>query len=192
MSAIRNTYKSLSERLLLNQERTNEKSLAERLSLNQESTTAKPLVERLKPAPYTNDPILKCLEMGPHTFQVGVYTFTTCPPDLYFCKTKKLLHIKEYKELLEPTLDHISLFFTKMSENKSWAENPQYDSLWKWFNRLQGVIIELDKIGHKLTAKEWRVLKGACKHLKNVDFSKPATRVPEICTALLELNITIP
>ena len=78
---------------------------------------------------YTNDPILKHLEMGPHTFQVEVHTFTTCPPDLHFRKTKKLLCIKEYKELLEPTLDCISPFFTKMSEDKSWAKNPQYDSL---------------------------------------------------------------
>jgi len=36
------------------------------------------------------------------------------------------------------------------------------------------------------------MLKGVCKHLKNVDFSKLATRIPEICKALLELNITIP
>jgi len=57
---------------------------------------------------------------------------------------------------------------------------------------LQDVIIELDEIGHKLTAKEWRILKDVCKHLKDIDFSKPATRVPEICRALLELNITIP
>ena len=28
-----------------------------------------------------------------------------------FKKTKKLLHIKEYKELLKPTLDHISLYY---------------------------------------------------------------------------------
>ena len=114
------------------------------------------------------------------------------PQSYIFTKKKKLLRIKEYKELLEPTLDRISPFFTKMSENKTWAKNPQYDSLWKQFNRLQDIIIELDEIGHKLTAKEWRILKGACKHLKNVDFSKPATRVPEICKALLELNITIP
>ena len=89
-------------------------------------------------------------------------------------------------------MDYISLFFTKMSENKIWAEDPQYDSLWKWFNQLQDVIIELDKIGHKLTAKKWRILKGACKYLKDIDLSKLATRVPEICKALLELNITIP
>jgi len=49
-----------------------------------------------------------------------------------------------------------------MSENKTWAKDLQYDSLWKWFNRLQDIIIELDEIGHKLTAKEWRILKGAC------------------------------
>ena len=89
-------------------------------------------------------------------------------------------------------MDCISPFFTKISKNKTWAEDPQYDSLWKWFNQLQDVIIELDEIGYKLTAKEWRILKGTCKCLKDVDLSKPATRIPEICKALLELNITIP
>ena len=120
--------------------------------------------------------------------KVDNFYFVSCLPELHFRKNKKLLCIKEYKELL----DHISLFFTKMSENKTWAEDPQYDSLWKQFNRLQDIIIELNEIGYKLTAKEWRVLKDACKPLKNVDFFKPATRVPEICKALLELNITIP
>ena len=67
-----------------------------------------------------------------------------------------------------------------MSENKTWAEDLQYDSLWKWFNWLQDIIIELDKIGHKLTAKEWRMLKDTCKCLKDVDLSKPATRVLEM------------
>jgi len=124
--------------------------------------------------------------------KVDNFYFSFCPPELHFHKNKKLLQIKEYKELLEPTLDRISLLFTKMSENKTWAEDPQYDSLWKWFNQLQDIIIELEEIGHKLTAKEWRILKGTCKRLKNVDFFKPATRVPEICKALLELDITIP
>ena len=119
-------------------------------------------------------------------------TFYSAPQNYIFKKTKKLLCIKEYKELLEPTLDHILPFFTKMSENKTQAEDPQYNSLWKWFNQLQNVIIELNEISHKLIAKEQRILKGAYKHLKNVDFFKLATRVPEIYKALLELNITIP
>ena len=173
--------------------RNTKKTLAERLSLNQESVTVKPLLERLEPSPSTSTNLLEWLvETSACYYKVGKVIFTSCPPELHFRKTKKLLRIKEYKELLEPTLDRISLFFTKMSENKTWAENPQYDLLWKWFNRLQDIIIELDDIGHKLSAKEWRMLKGACKHLKNVDFSKPASRVPEICKALLELNITIP
>jgi len=36
------------------------------------------------------------------------------------------------------------------------------------------------------------MLKDTYKYLKNIDFFKPVTRVPEICKALLELNITIP
>ena len=176
MSTIRNT-KTLAERLLLKKESATKKSLLERIGM--EPTLSTKLYDRL-------------VEADPCWHKVDDFYFVFCPPELHFCKTKKLLHIKEYKELLEPTLDHISPFFTTMSENKTWAEDPQYDSLWKWFNRLQDIIIELDEIGHKLTAKEWRMLKGACKRLKDVDLSKPATRVPEICKALLELNITIP
>ena len=177
MPAIRNTKKLLVERLSLKQESVKDKSLLERIGIN--------------PTPST-ELYNKLVEADPCWHKVDNLYFSSCPLELHFCKNKKLLRIKEYKELLEPTLDCISSFFTKMSENKTWAENPQYDSLWKWFNQLQDIIIELDEIGHKLTAKEWRVLKGTCKRLKNVDFSKPATRVPEICKALLELNITIP
>jgi len=177
MPAIRNTKKSLVERLLLKQESVKDKSLLEKIEMD--PTLSTKLYNKL-------------IEADPCWHKVDNLYFSSCPPELHFRKNKKLLRIKEYKELLEPTLDRISSFFTKMSENKTWAENPQYDSLWKWFNQLQDIIIELDEIGHKLTAKEWRVLKGTCKRLKNVDFSKPATRVPEICKALLELNITIP
>jgi len=177
MSAIRNTKKSLVECLLLKQESVKDKSLLERIEIDPTPSTK--LYDKL-------------VEVDPCWHKVDNLYFAFCPPELYFRKNKKILRIKEYKELLEPTLDWISPFFTKMSENKSWAEDPQYDSLWKWFNRLQDIIIELDEIGHKLTAKKWRILKGTCKRLKNVDFSKPATRVPEICKALLELNITIP
>jgi len=177
MPAIRNTKKSLVERLSLKQESVKDKSLLKRIGMN--------------PTPST-ELYDKLVEADPCWHKVDNLYLSSCPPELYFRKNKKLLCIKEYKELLEPTLDRISPFFTKMSENKTWTEDPQYNSLWKWFNRLQDIIIELDEIGHKLTAKEWRILKGAYKRLKNVDFSKPATRVPEICKALLELNITIP
>jgi len=115
----------------------------------------KSLLERIgmEPTPFTKlyDRLIKA-DLCWH--KVDDFYFVSCPPELHFCKTKKLLCIKEYKELLEPILDCILPFFTKMSENKTWTEDLQYDSLWKWFNQLQDVIIELDKIGCKLIAKE--------------------------------------
>ena len=170
----------------------NTKTLAEHLSLKKESATEKSLLERIRIEPTLSTKLYdRLVKADLCWYKVDNFYFVSCPSKLHFCKTKKLLCIKEYKELLEPTLDHILLFFTKMSENKTWAEDPQYDPLWKWFNWLQDIIIELDKIGHKLTTKEWRMLKGTCKHLRDIDFSKLATRVLEICKALLELNIII-
>ena len=115
MPAIKNT-KTLAECLLLKKESMTEKSLLERIEM--EPTPSTKLYDRL-------------VEADPCWYKVDDFYFAFCLPELYFCKTKKLLHIKEYKELLEPTLDHILLFFTKMSENKTWAEDLQYDSLWK-------------------------------------------------------------
>jgi len=133
----------------------NTKTLAEYLSLKKESATEKLLLERIGMEPTLSTKLYdRLVEADPYWHKVDDFYFGSCPPELHFHKTKKLLYIKEYKELLEPTLDCISLFFTKMSKNKTWAEDPQYDSLWKWFNQLQDIIIELDKIGHKLIAKE--------------------------------------
>jgi len=98
----------------------NTKTLAEHLSLKKKSATKKLLLERIgmEPTPSTKlyDRLVKA---DPCWHKVDDFYFTFCPPELHFCKTKKLLHIKEYKELLEPTLDRILLFFTKMSENKT-------------------------------------------------------------------------
>ena len=116
MPTIRNTKKSLVERLLLKQESVKDKSLLERIGMN--------------PTPFT-ELYNKLVEADPCWHKVDNLYFSSCPPELHFRKNKKLLHIKEYKELLEPTLNRISPFFTKMSENKTWAEDPQYDSLWK-------------------------------------------------------------
>jgi len=118
MPTIRNT-KTLAEYLLLKKESATKKLLLKRIEM--ESTPFTKLYDRL-------------VEADPCWHKVDDFYFASCPPELRFHKTKKLLHIKEYKELLEPTLDHISPFFTKMSENKTWTEDLQYDSLWKWFN----------------------------------------------------------
>jgi len=113
MPAIRNT-KTLAECLLLKKESMTEKSLLKRIGI--EPTLSTKLYDRL-------------VKADPCWHKVDDFYFASCPPELYFRKTKKLLYIKEYKELLEPILDRILPFFTKMSENKTWAEDPQYDSL---------------------------------------------------------------
>ena len=95
MSAIRNT-KTLAEYLLLKKESVTEKSLLERIEM--EPTLSTKLYNRL-------------VEADPCWHKVDDFYFASCPPELYFHKTKKLLCIKEYKELLEPTLDHITIFY---------------------------------------------------------------------------------
>jgi len=103
----------------------NTKTLAECLSLKKESVTEKLLLERIGMEPTLSTKLYdRFIEADPCWYKVDDFYFAFCPPELYFHKTKKLLCIKEYKELLEPTLDYISLFFTKMSENKTWAEDP--------------------------------------------------------------------
>jgi len=114
MPAIRNTKKTLVECLLLKQKSVKDKLVLERIGMD--------------PTPSTKlyDKLVKADSCW---YKVDGFYFSFCPPELYFCKNKKLLHIKEYKELLVPTLDHISPFFTKINENKTWAEDSQYDSL---------------------------------------------------------------
>ena len=108
----------------------NTKTLAEHLLLKKESATKKSLLERIEMEPTPSTKLYdRLIEANPYWHKVDDFYFVSCPPELHFCKTKKLLCIKEYKELLEPTLDCISLFFAKISKNKIWAEDPQYDSL---------------------------------------------------------------
>jgi len=79
-----------------------------------------------------------------------------------------------------------------MRKTKVWRKEQQYRPVWEWFRKLEDKISEVEKKDHMITAKEWRLLKGACKYLRSVDLSEPKTRVPEICQTLLELNIYIP
>ena len=95
MPAIRNTKKTLVEHLLLKQESVKDKSLLKRIRIN--------------PTPST-ELYNKLVGADPCWHKVDNFYFSSCPPELYFHKNKKLLCIKEYKELLEPTLDRISPF----------------------------------------------------------------------------------
>jgi len=89
MPAIKNTKKPLVERLSLKQESVKDKSLLERIGMNPTSST---------------ELYNKLVKADPCWHKVDNLYFSSCPPKLYFCKNKKLLHIKKYKELLEPTV----------------------------------------------------------------------------------------
>jgi len=95
MPTIKNT-KTFAKYLLLKKEYVTEKSLLKRIEI--ESTPFTKLYNRLVKANLC-------------WYKVDDFYFASCPPELHFCKTKKLLYIKEYKELLESILDYISLFF---------------------------------------------------------------------------------
>ena len=94
MFTIRNTKKSLVECLLLNQESNKNKSLLERIGIN--STLSTKLYNKL-------------VEADLCWHKVDDLYFSSYPPELHFCKNKKLLHIKKYKELLEPILDLLQM-----------------------------------------------------------------------------------
>ena len=92
---------------------TPKKTLVKYLSLKQKSMKDKSLLKRIgmKSTPSTKlyD---KLIEVNPYWHKVDNFYFLSYPLELYFCKNKKLLYIKEYKELLEPILDHISPLLT--------------------------------------------------------------------------------
>jgi len=98
----------------------NTKTLTECLSLKKECATEKSLLKRIKMEPTPSTKLYnRLIKADSYWYKVDDFYFVSCPPELHFCKTKKLLCIKEYKELLEPTLDCILPFFTKISENKT-------------------------------------------------------------------------
>jgi len=83
----------------------NTKTLAECLSLKKESATEKSLLERIGMEPTPSTKLYdRLIEVDPCWHKVNNFYFAFCLPELHFHKTKKLLCIKEYKELLEPTV----------------------------------------------------------------------------------------
>jgi len=63
----------------------------------------KSLLERVGMEPTPSTKLYdKLIEADPCWHKVDNFYFSFCSPELHFQKTKKLLHIKEHKELLEP------------------------------------------------------------------------------------------
>jgi len=92
----------------------NTKTFAECLSLKKKSVTEKSLLERIGIEPTLFTKLYnRLVKADLYWYKVDNFYFVFCSPELHFCKTKKLLCIRKYKELLESALNHILLFFTK-------------------------------------------------------------------------------
>lgn len=124
-------------------------------------------------------------------------------PPLHFHKSKILLRIQEFNPILEATINRLAPLFSKLREEEDGEHFkgnavrvlPEVkDSLWAWWDRLQDLYhnLEDDKVGHSLTNKEWRQIKGVCNRIKKVPLGNPSSRLVETCTQLHGLNITLP
>ena len=171
------------------QERLSSLTLLARLTQEKKS-----LEDRLSDTPM---PLIKPIKYQPHQYQIP----PPIPNTLHFHQTKKLLRIKEFKNIIEPTLTRITPFFEKIGgdhlgphatlQDKA-IEDARLDPLWKWLRRLEDIVEDIDEVGHKFTAAEWRKLKGACKRVGKVSLQDLSTRLPEISNTLLSLDITLP
>ena len=155
--------------------------LEDRLS-DSPTTTPTPLADRISaPAPNIHIP-------------------PPIPSTLHFHKSKILLHIEEFQPLLLTTVVRLEPVFRildkeDLNEDLGLAVRvpPEIrDGIWEWFLRLQDLNADLDTIGHKLTNAQWRGLKGALKKIGKVSFDNLKNRLPEICSDLAQLNITLP
>jgi hypothetical protein len=66
------------------------------------------------------------------------------------------------------------------------------DKVWELKNQFNVYFEELDTRGHKMTNKEWRMLKKAVKMIGEVSFQDLDSNLLSICNALLELEIKFP
>ncbi|KAJ3577041.1 hypothetical protein NP233_g61 [Leucocoprinus birnbaumii] len=96
------------------------------------------LVDRLSDPPL---PLIQRIE--PHPYHIP----PPIPNTLHFHQTKKLLRIKEFKELVEPTFDRIRPFFDKLTNEAKWGGGDEhFNPIFDWFYRLEDIVFEMDTI----------------------------------------------
>jgi hypothetical protein len=178
--------------LLTEREETNtHQSLLSRLVLESHR-----LEERLSSPPPLPLPLAERISEPPTTIHIP----PPIPDHIHFRKTKLLLRIKEIGPLLEATKVRLEPLFIRLNEEDDKEESGLAvrvpleirNKLWIWHRRLEDLYEDLDTLGHRLTNAEWRKLKGALKRIGKVSFKDLNNRLAEICTELLELEITLP
>ena len=176
------------ELLQLREERKEQQTLLSRLTLERRR-----LEDRITDPPL---PLIECISDSPSDIHIP----PPIPQKLHFHKSKILNCIKEIFPLLEATKTHLEPLFKKLNEMDCEEEighavkvpKEKRDKLWKWYNCFEDLYENLEELGHKLTQKEWRELKGALKRIGRVSFLELDNRLSEICKELVNLNITFP
>ena len=176
---------TLQERLELVRER--EEWCAERALLSRITLERARLIDRIeaRQAP---------LEVPPAPEKEEYKPPAPLPEGIKFKKTAVLHRIKDYDVLISATRQRLIPLFKKLNEKEHAARVPEevMDNIWKWWDRLQTLGDELDKIGPDIKVTQWRHFKGALKRIGKVSFKDLDSRLPEICNELAKLNITLP
>ncbi|KAL7279395.1 hypothetical protein ACG7TL_007236 [Trametes sanguinea] len=109
--------------------------------------------------------------------------------NLHFRKTKILSRIKEFENLFVPTVERLTPLIKKALADDRISEDVKMRfNVWgKEFNELW---VDLDNRGHKLTNKEWRILKRQLKAIGQISFANLEQRLPEICQEIDALNLS--
>ncbi|KAL7278564.1 hypothetical protein ACG7TL_007563 [Trametes sanguinea] len=140
-----------------------------------------PLIDRISdPSPPLID------RLGP---PVALRDYKPVPSNLHFWKTKILSRIKEFENLFVPTVERLTPLIKKALADDRISEDVKMRfNVWgKEFNELW---VDLDNRGHKLTNKEWRILKRQLKAIGQISFANLEQRLPEICQEIDALNLS--
>ena len=93
------------------------------------------------------------------------------------------------ENLFVPTVERLTPLIKKALADDRISEDVKMRfNVWgKEFNELW---VNLDNRGHKLTNKEWRILKRQLKAIGQISFANLEQRLPEICQEIDALNLS--
>ena len=184
---------SLEERLNLLEETNAE--MAEKHLMHDLVMERRKLINRINNPPNPL-PLLERLGPAPQEYQ---------PPDthleqLKFHRTAILLRIQEFAPMLTAVKVRLDPFFDVLRTDDDDNGTPYFTpevrtKLWNWWTPFQELYTEWERVGHKLTNKEFREIRGALKRIEKVyhaPFGTDTAAYVEFGEKLAELNLSFP
>ena len=177
---------TLEERLNLAEETVTEMAekhllhdlIKERNRLDHLTTTPIPLIDRITPAREEYHPP------------------APIPDQLKFRKDKILKRIEEHKPMFEAVKARLGPYFNQLAEDMTGEliEPADNHKIWQWWGQFQDLYDNIDNVGHDLTNKEWRGVKGAMRRIGRISLTNYTSkeRSIEIGKELAALNLSFP